>query len=504
MSIQSVKSVVVVGGGTAGWLTAGLLGAKRDESGAPRFQVTVIEPKGIAPIGVGEGTWPSMRLTLSQIGVSERDFLKFTGASFKQGTKFKNWRYNKGECYYHPFDKPKVDGAQSPLEAWKASQTDLPFAKYVGVQEDLCEAQRSPKLHTSRDFAGVTNYGYHFEADGMAAFLKEHCLNKLNVTLVPDVMTALNAGEYGQIQCVKTQDNGDIEGDFFVDCTGFQGLLIKRHFKAQTVSLRSMFSCDRALVARIPYHENAKIESTTLSTAQEAGWIWDVSLAKRSGLGYVHSSAHINSDRSQETLSQYISQKGYNPSEVSFRELKFTAGYVDKCWHKNCVAIGLSSGFVEPLEASSIMLTETAARELTVDLSAPNLNMRAISKAFNKRFVKRWEQVTHFLKLHYVLSQRREAFWTDHRHVDASPDILLRDISRWKAGGSIDNIFDGKISAQSLFPLDSYKFVIYAMEYREAQNIAAPRSEAAQKHKNQIDRYLNLLPTNQEWLEKLS
>lgn len=504
MSRSSVKSVVIVGGGTAGWLTAGLLGAKKDESGAARFHVTLIEPTGIPPIGVGEGTWPSMRLTLSQIGVSERDFFKFTGASFKQGTKFKNWKYNKGEYYYHPFDKPKVEDSKFPLEVWKTGQTGMSFARYVGVQEDLCEAQRSPKQHTSRDFAGVTNYGYHFEADGMAAFLKEHCKKRLNVTLIPDKLTALKTWEDGRIKAVTTQYHGNIEGDFFVDCTGFQGLIIKRHFKAHTISLGSVFSCDRAIVARIPYHENAKIESTTLSTAQEAGWIWDVSLAKRFGLGYVHSSAHINANCAQEVLSGYITQKGYDPLDVSFRELKFTAGYVDKCWHKNCAAIGLSSGFVEPLEASSIMMTETAARELAENLSSLESDMTAVSKLFNSRFKKRWEQVTHFLKLHYTLSQRQEDFWVEHRHVDTIPKMLLHDISKWKKDGWVQNLCNVAHGSECLFPLDSYKFVFHAMDHHETNSGAVHENLSVQKRDEEIQRYLRLLPTNREWLSYLS
>lgn len=501
---ETVKSVVIVGGGTAGWLTAGLLGAKKDENGSPRFSVSVIEPPGIAPIGVGEGTWPSMRLTLSQIGVSERDFLKCTGASFKQGTKFKNWRKNKGEYYYHPFDKPKSDGVGSPVEAWKASQAKLPFARYVGVQEDLCEAQRSPKMLTSRDYAGVTNYGYHFEADGMAAFLKKHCQKNLQVSLISDKAIDLKCSEDGRIQAVMSQSHGNIEGDFFVDCTGFQGLLIKRHFKARTIPLDSVFSCDRALVTRIPYHETAEIESTTLSTAQEAGWIWDVSLAKRFGVGYVHSSAHTNSDRAEDILSQYISQKGYDPREVSFRELKFNAGYVDKCWHKNCVAIGLSSGFVEPLEASSIMLTETAARELAEDLSAPVSTLELISEAFNNRFVKRWEEVTHFLKLHYVLSKRQEEFWSDHRHFDTIPETLLRDMSKWREEGDVQSFFGNGFASDGLFPLDSYNFVFYAMMNRDIDSDAASKHLIRQENQHQIKRYQRLLPSNHEWLSHLS
>lgn len=504
MSSQPVISVVIIGGGTAGWLTAGLLGAKKDQTGTPRFKVTVIEPTGIAPIGVGEGTWPSMRLTLNQIGVSEREFLKHTGASFKQGTKFKNWRFNKGECYYHPFDRPKVDGVADAVQAWKDSQSGSSFARYVGLQEDLCELQRAPKLLTSRDYAGVTNYGYHFEADGMAAFLKEHCQINLHVNLIPDKLTNIKTFEDGRVQAVETSNHGSIDGDFFVDCTGFQGLLIKRNFNARTIPLNTVFSCDRALVARIPYNDNAKIESTTLSTAQEAGWIWDVSLAKRFGVGYVHSSSHTNFDSAHKVMSKYVLEKGYNPNDISFRELKFNPGYVDKCWHKNCVAIGLSSGFVEPLEASSIMMTETAARELVGVLSLSDLDIKIASQNFNDRFVKRWEQVTHFLKLHYALSQRQEPFWIDHRQENTIPENLLEDIFKWKEGGSIQSLFGENLAAEKLFPLDSYNFVFYATHHHKLNKDGASDEEFMVAHQNQIQRYLGLLPTNNEWLSHLS
>lgn len=501
MTVSSIQSVVIVGGGTAGWLTAGLFAAKRARNGRPRFNVTLIEPPDISPIGVGEGTWPSMRLTLQQIGVSEREFLKQTGASFKQGTKFKNWRYNKGEYYYHPFDVPKTDGSTPASDMWRESGTSLSFARFVGIQEDLCEAQKSPKMLTSRDFVGVTNYGYHFEADGMAKFLKNHCLKKLNVNIITDKMTDVKSHEDGRLSVVGTEFSGNVPGDFFVDCTGFQSLLIKRHYKARTISLENIFSCNRAVVARIPYHETAKVESTTLSSAQQAGWIWDVSLAKRFGVGYVHSGAHIDAGEAQATLSKYISEKGYNPDQVDFRHLKFAPGYVDKCWHKNCVAIGLSAGFVEPLEASSIMMTETAARELTADLFAAEIDLSQTSKVFNSRFLRRWEQVTHFLKFHYVMSRRQDVFWQDHRRKETVPETLRHDLALWEQQRAVSLDHNDKNGSENLFPPDSYRFIFNAFPERGKND----KWNGLKVTKNiHAERHLKLLPTNQEWLRHLT
>lgn len=500
MSARAIRTIVIVGGGTAGWITAGLLGARKDASGAPLFKVIVIEPTDISAIGVGEGTWPTMRLTLSQIGVSERDFLKQTRASFKQGTKFVNWVHGRNEIYYHPFELPRVEGAGSAVDAWKASEAHLPFAQFVGVQEELCEARRSPKQLTSRDFAGPMNYGYHFEADGMSRFLKQHCQAHLSVQLVADTMAGLTVTEQGDIAAITTREHGNIAGDFFVDCTGFRGLLLKQHFGARTIPLDHIFLADRALAARVPYHAEAAIESTTLSVAQEAGWIWDVSLAQRFGAGYVHSSAHATEEQAGETLSRYLAGKGYDPADVTMRLLKFNAHYVHECWIRNCAAIGLSSGFVEPLEASSIMLTETAARELAQSLSAADCDLPGEAERFNRTFRKRWEDVTHFLKLHYVLSQRDEPFWRAQREEQTIPADLRESMARWKADGALPEPQD------SLFPPESYQFVLHGMKHRSAASgVSAPQPAARPVSPNtdRLTKLLALLPTNAQWLSQL-
>ena len=505
------KTIIIVGGGTAGWLSAGLLAAKKTMTGEPYFKVKVIEPVDIGGIGVGEGTWPTMRRTLFEIGVSEKDFLKSTGASFKQGTKFINWRHNQGEYYYHPFDAPNCQDNILPLDSWLDCADLVPFAQYVGMQEILCENFRAPKLPTSPDFAGITNYGYHFEADGLAKFLKHHCQEKLSVELIPDRMRTVNHKEDGHIKSILTHEHGEVSGNIFVDCTGFQSLLLRKHYKPREISLNHIFFNDRAVAARVPYHEKAEIESTTLSTARNAGWIWDVSLQKRFGVGYVHSSAHASSEVAHEDLASYLEGKGYDPGRIMFRELKFNANYIDECWIGNCIAIGLSSGFVEPLEASSIMMTELAARELATSLSADDYNEKSTILKFNKRYKERWEQVIHFLKFHYALSQREDVYWRDSRAEDTLPDRLLRDLLDWNKNG-LSTPFKGGI-----FPAESYQFVYHALTHRpmthrpmahrptthrlsDQSNLS--RSQL-QKYQPRLSEYLRLLPTNRAWLDQV-
>jgi len=496
------KTIVIVGGGTAGWLTAGLLAAKKHSNGTAVFKVKLIEPTNIDAIGVGEGTWPSMRVTLRDIGVSERDFLKATGASFKQGTKFINWRHDQGEYYYHPFDIPNCEGAQSTdsgltaLEAWKASDAPIPFAQYVGVQETLCEDHRGPKLPTSPDFAGIANYGYHFEADGLARFLKSHCESQLGVDVIADIMVDVRSKENGQVEAILTQNHGDVIGDIFIDCTGFRSLLLKRHYDVQEQSLEDVFLNDRAMVARVSYHDAGPIESTTHSTAQSAGWIWDVGLARRFGVGYVHSSAYIEPDAATETLAHYLTKKGYDPNKIDFRTLKFKANYIKTPWVHNCVAIGLSSGFVEPLEASSIMLTEMAAREIAQSLSADNFNLAEAAQAFNSQFQTRWDEVVHFLKLHYALSQRSDPYWIDSRSSSRLPERLQGDLAAWYETESVPHVPNG------LFPTESYQFVCHATGRRKADE---PKSiDDLNKYQPRLRQYMRLLPTNRELLNHLT
>jgi len=478
MANQAVPalSIVIVGGGTAGWLSAGLLASRKRADGSPFFSVTVIEPPDLPSIGVGEGTWPTMRATLKAIGVRESDFLSACNASFKQGSKFVNWNDKNGGYYYHPFETPFTANGQSATDLWLAEDTPESFSTFTGRQELICEQHLTPKLPTTSDYAGVLNYGYHFDSPSLGRFLRKHCEDKLGVKTVPDQMTGIHPKDNGDIASIQTTEHGAIAGDFFVDCTGFRAHLLKGYYGIDSVSLAHFLPANCAVAAQVPYTDNAPIQSTTVATAQTAGWIWDVSLATRRGAGYVHSSEYISTDEAASTLINYLDPTGQNRADISIRELKFSSGHLKQFWTRNCAAIGLSSGFIEPLEASSIMLTEIAARALCDGLLKHQFQFDLAAGPFNHKITQHWTEVVDFLKLHYVLTKRKERFWTDNQTPHSIPATLQKRLERWQRDGVIEIETD-----QPLFPLESYQYVWYGMRGRPQTRRPKPADCAKQE-----------------------
>lgn len=501
-----IQKIVIVGGGTAGWITAGLIAAKR---GGPKgLDICVLESPDIPIIGVGEGTWPTLRATLRDIGVSERDFIRACDASFKQGSKFQGWHHGGSEFYYHPFDLPAGFDEGDIAQAWLAFGGSASFSAAVCPQEHLCERQLAPKQVTSPDYAGITNYGYHLDAGTFAEFIKQHCTEKLGVELISDEMTGVQNSETGDISGLETRHSGVIEGDLFVDCTGFRSLLLGKHLGVGIVPVDHVLFADCALAVQVPYGEDEAPQSVTLGTAQDAGWIWDVSLASRRGLGHVYSSAHTDDDRASNALRAYLKRSEPDFAKLSVRKLTFKAGYREQVWARNCVAAGLSAGFVEPLEASAIMLVETTARLLADRIPKTWDGMARASGEVNKRVTRRWEEIVRFLKLHYVLSERTSPFWRDHRATVSVPEELAADLERWAraAPGSWE-----QTPQDVAFPAASYQYVLYGMGFQtatvggeERQALAEFAGPHFEKVTRDVARLPQLLETNADLLGKLT
>jgi flavin-dependent dehydrogenase len=457
-----VKSIVIVGGGAAGWITAGRIAAKYKNSLA-NISVTLIESPTINIIGVGEGTWPTMRNTLMKMGISETDFMRACDATFKQGAKFSKWvDGTSNDFYYHPLMLPQGFNKVDLPPHWQASFSHLSFSNAVCFQEQICEKGLAPKLITTAEFASVANYAYHLDAVKFADFLKNHCVKNLGVRHLLADVTGIVSQDNGDIAALTTATLGNISGDLFVDCTGMSSLLLGKHLQVPFIDKSDVLFIDTAIAVQLPYEQNdSPIASHTISTAQEAGWIWDIGLVHRRGIGYVYSSHHTTHEQAENTLRNYA---GAAIGELNPRKIPISSGHRKLFWKNNCVAIGLSAGFLEPLEASAIVLVELSADMLAEQLPACREVMDITAKRFNETFLYRWDRIIDFLKLHYILSKRSDnTFWTDNRDPQTIPESLQNLIQLWRYRSPKNCDFS---SNNEVFPAASYQYVLYGMGFK--------------------------------------
>jgi hypothetical protein len=503
-----VRNILVLGGGSAGWLTAGLIAAEHGSA----LTVTLVESPDVPTIGVGEGTWPTMRQTLRNIGVSENAFLRECDASFKQGTKFVAWQTgDMSEHYYHPFSLPQGFFEVNSVPYWQEHQARTSFASAMCPQEQICEQQLAPKQLATPEFAAVLNYGYHLDAVKLGHFLSQHCVNALGVSHVRDHVVAVNLSTTGDIASLSTKEHGELEADLFIDCSGSRALLIGEQMGIKSLSRQSVLFNDRALAVQVPYREKQDpIASATVSTALRSGWVWDIGLPTRRGVGYVYSSAHSSDSDAEAELRGYLkgSMDDKSAESIELRQLKFEPGHREAFWHKNCVAVGMSSGFIEPLEASALALVELSATMIRDDLPADRSAMDLVARRFNERFNYRWDRIIDFLKLHYVLSARRDtSYWRDHQDPAGIPERLqeLLEIWRYRAPSRLDFF-----QTEEIFPAASYQYVLYGMGFDTQFAEHRRRSESnevARRHleenASQTRKMLQGMPSNRELLAQL-
>jgi tryptophan halogenase len=462
---RSIRRIVIVGGGTAGWITAGVLGARYPNRGEQGMEITLIESRQQPPIGVGEGTWPTIRTTLKQIGVSETDFLRECDASFKQGSQFSRWVDGTAQdAYYHPFTLPAGYEEQNLAPYWLEGDRSQSFAKQTCFQSELCDRGLAPKLITTPEFTGLANYAYHLDAGKFVPFLQKHCVEKLAVRHLYDEIVTVEREEGGDITELHTKSGARLPGDLFIDCSGFAALLIGKHYGVPFVSLKEVLLIDTALAVQVPYaREEADIASVTQSTALSSGWVWDIGLSSRRGVGYVFSSAHQSEEAAAEELKTYLRSRGDEVASLSFRKIPINSGYRREYWAGNCVAVGLSAGFLEPLEASAIVMIELSVKAIANLLPSSLAGMREAASLFNQSFRYRWERIVDFLKLHYVLSRREDsAFWRDNRRRESIPDSLQAGMELWRFHSPWHEDFSHR---EEVFSAASYQYVLYGMGF---------------------------------------
>jgi tryptophan halogenase len=505
--VSPVRKIVIVGGGTAGWLTAGVIAAKHRNRIPAGFSVTLVESPNVPIIGVGEGTWPTLRSTLARIGVSETEFIRECDASFKQGARFARWTTGaEDDAYYHPLMYPQSFSQLNLAPHWLAEGSGRSFCDAVCPQGRICDDGLAPKTIVTAEFDAIANYAYHLDAGKFAGFLQKHCCAKLGVRHVLADVRHVNVTEDGDVRSLDTVQAGEIEGDLFVDCTGFKALLIGETLGVPFEDCGDVLFCDTALAVQVPYEsDTTPIASHTISTAQSAGWTWDIGLPTRRGVGYVCSSRHISDEDAELELRRYLGPAG---RDRPIRKIKFRRGHRATFWKRNCVAVGLSAGFLEPLESSAIVLIEMSAKLIAEQLPACREVMDVIAGRFNATTHYRWGRIIDFLKLHYVLTKREDsAFWRDNLLPETIPERLQNLLLLWRYQSPwFHDEFD---RIEEVFPAASYQYVLYGMGFRtevESETLAGDAGVAARAMREnmvQTERLRAGLPRHRDLLRKI-
>ncbi|HEX3128999.1 MAG TPA: tryptophan halogenase family protein [Thermoanaerobaculia bacterium] len=440
------KSVVIVGGGSSGWMTASYL--KKALKGV---DITLVEAPHIKTIGVGEATFSTIKLFFDYLGLEEHEWMPSCNAAYKLAIKFVNWR-KQGGHFYHPFQRYEMVDGYNAAEWWlKLKRGEEAFDYSCFTIPALCDAKRSPRYLDGRVFdEKVQNYfadgdkvpnaflaehdvqypyAYHFDAGLLAGFLEKYATQR-GVRKVEDEVIQVELSEDGNISQIITKEHGPIAADLFVDCSGFRGLLINQALKEPFISFSDCLLNDSAVALQVPVDIKSRgMEPFTSATALSAGWVWNIPLYGRIGTGYVYSSKFISKDEAEAEFRQYLGPMADN---CRANHVKMRIGRNRNSWVKNCVAIGLSSGFVEPLESTGIFFIQHGIEELVRHFPGNGID-EAVVASYNRAVANAIDGVRDFLALHYCVSDRDDTpFWQAVRSELKVPDVVQERLELWK------------------------------------------------------------------------
>ncbi|MBB1389979.1 MULTISPECIES: tryptophan halogenase family protein [Shewanella] len=499
---MKIQSVAIVGGGTAGWLAANHLAKALFNQ---NITITLIESPDIPTIGVGEGTVPTIRKTLQSFGISETEFITRCDVTFKQSIKFQNWldshRHGRDNFYHHLFDPPSSMG-DDLSSLWLQNPSDA-YSQLVSSQFDVCEANLAPKLITTPEYQAVQGYAYHLNAAKFALLLAENAKQKFAVNHVKANVIDTRLHLDGSIASLVLDKCGEQEFDFYIDCSGFDSILLAKALKVPFVDKSQELFVNKAVVVQVPTDPDAIIPPYTKATAHQAGWIWDIALSNRRGVGLVYSSAHLDDEQAEQKLNRYLSGQ---LDQYSYRTIPMKVGYRKQFWAKNCVALGLAQGFLEPIEATSIMLTDFAAGYLASRFPSDSSQCESLSERFNQTMSYAWERVVEFAKMHYCLSDRHDSdFWIDNRDPQTIPAGLSNKLALWQEYVPLSEDLFSKFE---VFNVENYLYVLYGMKfltYKKTMSesslvLAKQHAARIRRHSEQLCQHL---PAHRELLSKI-
>lgn len=469
------KHIVILGGGTAGWMTANLMAVKWQKIG---IHISLVESQAIGTIGVGEGSTPQLQSFFDQLGVEEHEWMPACHATYKNGIRFNGWSSRPGfESYFHPFAS-RIDAFSAPalfynsVHRRKGLNVDChPDRFYLSAK--LAEQHKPPI--PDHNFPFPIGYGYHFDANLLGQFLANKGIAR-GVKHIQGKVLNVAMKTNGDIANLQLEDGNTISGDMFIDCSGFNGVLIQKALKVPFVSFKENLFNDRAVA--IPSPASQPLRSHTISTTMKYGWAWDIPLTNRVGNGYVYSADYCTADHAEIELRTKLNLLD---SDIESRHLKMKVGRVEKHWHRNCLAVGLSQGFIEPLEATALHLVQEtiegfiAANEKN-DFSTNNQD------EFNQQINQRFEGIRDYIVAHYRLSSRDDTdYWREN---SANPHIsnqLKHIVKGWMAAEDITQIIQ-QAKIQSYYPPFSWLCILAGYGIFPNQLTDVPQDNAAHKY----------------------
>jgi tryptophan halogenase len=424
-----IKKIVIVGGGTAGWVAAATIGNIFKNID---LKIELVESEDIGVIGVGEATIPPLISILNSLGVDLIDFIKETQASFKLGIQFEDW-HTKGEKYFHPFGtvgksidgydffqcwlKSKAEGDKTPLMAHSPESVLSEKGKFFLP----FEAKNTP---LERAF-----YALHLDSALAGKYLRNYA-EKLGVVRSEGIVENVSQTADGSIESVTLKSGQSISGDFFIDCSGFKGLLIEKTLKTGYDSWEKFLPCNRAVTVQTK--NVGPTNPYTISKAQDAGWMWKIPLQHRTGNGYVFCDKYASDEEATKTLLENIQGEPIMEPRI----IPFTTGMRNKSWVKNCLSLGLAQGFIEPLESTAIHLVSKTIAYFIRMFPTKKIDQILIDE-YNRRVRADYEEIRDFLILHYCTTEREDTeFWRWCKNMEI-PETLQKKIDFFKASGGL-------------------------------------------------------------------
>lgn len=528
--LNPIKSIVIVGGGSSGWMTAASIVKQ-----LPDIKVTLVESKTISTIGVGESTIGHINQFLHFIGLKDTDWMRHCNATYKTSIKFVDFRENPTETphtFHYPFGIFDTTDKPRGLMDWfiiKAMCSDVKPNNFAEFFHDMILMADQNKLTKNETFAirGFnfdSDTAYHMDATLFGNYLRDHICLPAGLTHLVDDIIDIQVDNNG-VKSVIAKNNGYLTADLFVDCTGFRSLLLENALKVPFISFHDTLANDRAVATVIPYiDKDQELENYTSCTAIDAGWVWNIPLWNRIGTGYVYSSKFATEEQAEEQFKKHLSsnrmriQDRARAEQAELRHIKIKHGVHERAWEKNVVGIGLANGFIEPLESTGLMLTHEGIIKMVSLLKMRNGRVTKYDvDCFNYAFREQIIGFKEFISQHYALSMRNDTPYWKYVTEEITYSKGLEEFKLEVVSPSVElsyrlhrsRIFDSAMSGivyiaagMGYNPVDTTHVAYLNQKYHELPNFWLEVLNKWKAHRDEVLAYINTLPTHREFLEQ--